>query len=105
MRPLASLPRSAPSFSVWAEAAMSSCDSASSSARLHSSAADALLRLPEKRRNNAVATSARITKAASTSISENPALRFCFILIQDCHAAGQPVDVDFEFALAGCNGD
>ena len=44
-----------------------------SSARLHSSAADALReRAAENSRNSAVATSARMTKATSTSSSEKP---------------------------------
>ena len=84
--------------------------SATSTARLHSSAADALLSAPEKRRNSAVATSARITNATSTSSSEKPrvargatrrARRVVACSVENRDTAGQPVDVDFELALAG----
>ena len=81
-----------------------------------SSAADALSSAPENRRNSAVATSARITKATSTSSSEKPRARrvrapsraigrrarraHAVASIEDRDAAGEPVDVDFVLALA-----
>ena len=72
-RPASSVPRSDVSRSGCAAAASASCDSATSSARLYSSEADAFASDAEKSRNSAVATSARITKATSTSMQREAA--------------------------------
>src|SRR5438552_1248052 len=66
---------------------------------------------PEKRRNRAVATSDRMTKATSTSSSEKPRtgagrkILICWRRspgrsLENRDTAGQPIHVDVELALA-----